>query len=119
MTLGMIPQFKTVVNERTDHSVLKGSVRPLTVAYVGDSANVLHDMLVTYPRLGHALRVATPPKYRAPTAVWDKVVELECDKGITWVEDPREAVKDADLVITDTWSVLVALSWLRYRSWQN
>ncbi|KAL5480239.1 ARG3 [Sanghuangporus weigelae] len=80
-------------------------LRPLTIAYVGDSANVLHDMLVTYPRLGHKLQVASPPdpRYRAPTAVWDKVVELGCDKDIEWTADPREAVKGADVVITDTW----------------
>ncbi|KAG7085765.1 hypothetical protein E1B28_003306 [Marasmius oreades] len=78
-------------------------LRPLTVAYIGDSANVLHDMLVTYPRLGHQLRVASPEKYRAPPEVWKKVEELECDKGIWWGTDPREAVNGADVVITDTW----------------
>ena len=81
---------------------------PLTVAYVGDSANVLHDMLVTFPRLGHQLRVASPPAYRAPAAVWDRVVELGCDKGIVWTEDPREAVKGADVVVTDTWYALLS-----------
>ena len=75
----------------------------LTIAYVGDSANVLHDMLVTYPRLGHQLRVASPKQYRAPPQVWDRVVELGCDKNIWWGEDPKEAVRDADVVITDTW----------------
>jgi len=82
-----------------------GAMRPLTVAYVGDSANVLHDMLVTYPRLGHKLRIASPEdsKYRAPKAVWDRVVELECDKHIWWGTDPREAVHGADVVVTDTW----------------
>ncbi|KAI0084372.1 mitochondrial ornithine carbamoyltransferase [Irpex rosettiformis] len=80
-------------------------LRPLTIAYVGDSANVLHDMLVTYPRLGHSLRVATPAqeKYRAPTEVWDRVVKLGCDQQIVWVTDPREAVHSADVVVTDTW----------------
>jgi ornithine carbamoyltransferase len=80
-------------------------LRPLTIAYVGDSANVLHDMLVTYPRFGHQIRVASPedPKYRAPQAVWDKVVELGCDKHIWWGKDPKEAVRGADLVVTDTW----------------
>ncbi|KAG6809166.1 hypothetical protein H0H92_001342 [Tricholoma furcatifolium] len=78
-------------------------LRPLTVAYVGDSANVLHDMLVTYPRLGHALRVASPAQYRAPAAVWARVEELGCDKGIWWGTDPREAVAGADVVVTDTW----------------
>jgi len=80
-------------------------LRPLTVAYVGDSANVLHDMLVTYPRLGHQLRVASPKQYRAPTEVWDRVKELNCDKAIWWGEDPKEAVQGADVVVTDTWYV--------------
>ncbi|KAI0791347.1 mitochondrial ornithine carbamoyltransferase [Abortiporus biennis] len=81
------------------------ALRPLTVAYVGDSANVLHDMLVAYPRLGHKLRIASPEneKYRAPKEVWKRVEELECDKGIHWCTDPREAVQGADVVITDTW----------------
>lgn len=82
-------------------------LRPLTIAYVGDSANVLHDMLVTYPRLGHKVRVATPPQpqYNPPKPVWDRVVELGCDKHIVWSNDPREAVKGADVVVTDTWYV--------------
>jgi len=80
-------------------------LKPLTLAYIGDSANVLHDMLVTYPRLGHKLRVASPnnPKYRAPQPVWDRVLELGCDTGIWWGTDPREAVRGADVVFTDTW----------------
>jgi ornithine carbamoyltransferase len=85
-------------------------LRPLTIAYVGDSANVLHDMLVTYPRLGHNVRVATPPQpqYNPPKPVWDRVVELGCDKHIVWSNDPREAVKGADVVVTDTWCVTLS-----------
>ena len=68
-------------------------------------------MLVTYPRLGHSLRVASPSdkdengkfKYRAPEAVWNRVQEMNLEKDITWVEDPKEAVKGADVVVTDTW----------------
>ncbi|KAF8063515.1 ornithine carbamoyltransferase 1 [Lyophyllum atratum] len=78
-------------------------LRPLTVAYVGDSANVLHDMLVTYPRLGHKLRIASPEQYRPPVEVWDRVKELGCDEGIWWGTDPKEAVKGADVIVTDTW----------------
>ncbi|KIO17465.1 hypothetical protein M407DRAFT_246735 [Tulasnella calospora MUT 4182] len=62
-------------------------------------------MLVTYPRLGHKLRVGTPsnPKYHAPSAVWDKIKEVNCEKGTFWTDDPREAVHGADVVVTDTW----------------
>lgn len=78
---------------------------PLTIAYVGDSTNVLHDMLVTYPRLGHKMRVASPekPAYQCPQPVWDRVTQLGCDKDIWWGSDPKEAVKGADVVVTDTW----------------
>ena len=82
------------------------SVRPITIAYMGDSANVLHGMLVTYPRLGHKMRVACPENdeyWPPPQAVWDRVVELGCDKDIVMTADPREAVHGADLVVTDTW----------------
>ncbi|KIM37472.1 hypothetical protein M413DRAFT_77159 [Hebeloma cylindrosporum] len=95
-------QFGTAKDPRKSPARLP-DLKPLTVAYVGDSANVLHDMLVTYPRLGHQLRVASPKQYRAPTEVWDRVKELECDKGIWWGEDPKEAVRGADVVVTDTW----------------
>ncbi|KIO00758.1 hypothetical protein M404DRAFT_1003769 [Pisolithus tinctorius Marx 270] len=80
-------------------------LRPLTIAYVGDSTNVLHDMLVTYPRLGHKMRVASPekPAYQCPQPVWDRVTQLGCDKDIWWGSDPKEAVKGADVVVTDTW----------------
>ncbi len=62
-------------------------------------------MLVTYPRLGHSLRIATPenPAYRAPTPVWDRVKELKCDEKIWWGTDPKEAVQGANVVVTDTW----------------
>ncbi|CCA69899.1 probable ornithine carbamoyltransferase precursor [Serendipita indica DSM 11827] len=92
------------IKAKTAFAVLP-EIKPLTITYLGDSTNVLHDMLVTFPRLGHKMQVATPndPQYRCPTPVWNRVKELGCDSGITWVEDPREAVKDADVVITDTW----------------
>ena len=99
-----VPEAAAAAHSKSKLSRLK-PMRPLTVAYVGDSANVLHDMLVTYPRLGHTLRVASPPaeKYRAPKPVWDRVVQLGIEKDIFWTADPREAVHGADLVVTDTW----------------
>jgi ornithine carbamoyltransferase len=77
----------------------------LTITWVGDSTNILHDMLVAYPRLGMKVRVATPPQkaYQCPAPVWDRVLELGCEKGITWTNDPVEALHGADVVVTDTW----------------
>jgi len=85
-------------------------LRPLTIAYLGDSTNILHDMLVTYPRFGHKLQVATPPgqQYQCPEPVWNRVKELKCDEHIKWSTDPREAVYGADVVVTDTWCFIIS-----------
>ena len=93
--------------ERKSYFTALPTLRPLTITYLGDSTNVLHDMLVTYPRLGHSVRVATPQnsKYQCPEAVWKRVQELDCEKSISWSTDPREAVQGADVVVTDTWYV--------------
>jgi len=92
-----------IVDPPENHKKGLPKLPALTIAYVGDPANVLHDMLVSYPRMGHQLRVASPKQYRAPPQVWERVVELGCDKNIWWGEDPREAVHGADVVVTDTW----------------
>lgn len=99
----LFPSASSVPSSPTSEGL--PTLKPLTIAYLGDSTNVLHDMLVTFPRLGHSLRVGTPPAaaYQCPTPVWDRVKELGCDKGIWWGSDPREAVHGADVVITDTW----------------
>jgi ornithine carbamoyltransferase len=89
------------------------NLRPLTIAYVGDPANVLNDMLVTYPRLGHKLRIASPPAYQCALPVWERVKELGCDGDIWWGSNPREAVQGADVVVTDTWCASPPIAQLR------
>ena len=100
-----------VKQERKPFFTALPTLRPLTIAYLGDSTNVLHDMLVTYPRFGHKIRVATPQdaKYQCPDQVWARVKQLECAESISWSYDPREAVKGADVVVTDTWLVFMNL----------
>jgi ornithine carbamoyltransferase len=82
---------------------------PLTITWLGDSTNVLHDILVAFPRLnpGNRVRVAVPPKqeYQCPTPVWDRVKQLGIERQIHWCSDPREAVHGANIVVTDTWYV--------------
>lgn len=74
------------------------------IAWVGDSNNILNDMLVTYPRLGMSVSVATPPgdAYARDPTVWD-VVTQHGGTPVTWTHDPAEAVRDASYIVTDTW----------------
>ncbi|TKY84608.1 hypothetical protein EX895_006510 [Sporisorium graminicola] len=92
------------------------SLAGLKVAWVGDSNNILNDMLVAYPRLGIHLAVATPkgPAYQRDELVWGTMqdgLSALSKSGtspvalgqVTWSNDPAEAVKDADIIVTDTW----------------
>ncbi|WFD20166.1 ornithine carbamoyltransferase [Malassezia caprae] len=82
------------------------------VAWVGDSNNILNDMIVTYPRLGMHLSIAAPqgPAYERDPVVWDLMqkglAELPSQHTpgqIEWLHDPHQAVCDADFIVTDTW----------------
>lgn len=92
------------------------SLAGLKVAWVGDSNNILNDMLVAYPRLGIHLSVATPrgAAYARDEIVWgtmqDGLSALSSAGSspvalgqVSWSNDPSEAVKDADIIVTDTW----------------
>ncbi|KAL9938227.1 hypothetical protein V8E36_002850 [Tilletia maclaganii] len=86
----------------------------IKVAWVGDSNNILNDMIVAYPRLGIHLAIATPrgDAYKRDEVVWGTmqdglnagdVLSGVSAGQITWSNDPLEAVKDADVIVTDTW----------------
>ncbi len=75
------------------------------VAYVGDGNNMTHSWLFLAAKLGFELRVATPKGYEVDSAILDEALEFAKKSGakITISNDPKEAVKDADVVTTDTW----------------
>lgn len=84
----------------------RGSLEGIKVAYVGDGNNVAHSLVWGAAKVGASICLATPPEY-APDA---KLVRLAQDIGkdngseIRVVEDPKEAVADADVVYTDVWA---------------
>jgi ornithine carbamoyltransferase len=82
-----------------------GSFDGLTLAWVGDGNNVLHSIMVAAAKVGMNLRIATPKGYRPDTDVI-AVAQAEAEKaGTTFLltEDPTEAVKGANIIVTDTW----------------
>ncbi|CAG8708998.1 12185_t:CDS:2, partial [Racocetra fulgida] len=83
----------------------KKTLPGLKVAWIGDGNNILHSMLVTFPKLGVHLSVATPKGYN-PAEEVVKIAQDEAVKTntkISFTHDPKEAVKDADAIVTDTW----------------
>jgi len=79
----------------------RGSIRGRTVAWTGDSNNVLTSWVHAAQRFDFALKVATPPELKPKRWVADFIKETGA--AVTLTKDPEEAVTGADCVVTDTW----------------
>ncbi|THD81835.1 MAG: ornithine carbamoyltransferase [Phenylobacterium sp.] len=78
-----------------------GDVRGKTLAWVGDGNNVCASFIHAAPLLGFRLNIAAPAVYH-PDLV-DLARAAERQGRVETTHDPREAVRGADAVITDTW----------------
>ena len=84
----------------------KGDLAGLTVAYVGDAANnMAHSYLLGCATAGMHSRIAGPAAFAPnPTYVADaERIAAQTGGSILVTADPAVAVRDADVVITDTW----------------
>ncbi|MGE0858777.1 MAG: ornithine carbamoyltransferase [Gammaproteobacteria bacterium] len=75
----------------------RGPIAGRRVAWVGDGNNMCNTYMSAARLMDFELRVATPPDYAPRAAVPDGA-------RITLGYDPRRAVQDADLVVTDVWA---------------
>ena len=85
----------------------KGSFTPdLQVTYLGDGNNVAHSLMLAGAKLGVQVNLAHPPGYAPHTGI---VTEAKAEAARTGgevkvTEDPREAVRGAQVVYTDVWA---------------
>ncbi len=79
----------------------KGPIRGRTVAWTGDSNNVLASWIEAAARFDFRLRVATPPELAPGAAIVDWAKREGAD--IALGHDAEEAVSGADAVVTDSW----------------
>jgi ornithine carbamoyltransferase len=83
----------------------KGKLEGLKFAYIGDGNNMAHSIMYGCAKAGLDCAIATPEEYQCD----GKVVENAKDdfkksgKSLIITRDPVEAIKDADIVYTDTW----------------
>ena len=75
----------------------------LTVAWVGDGNNVLHDLMLACAMLGIDFRYACPEGYEPAADVVRRTESYAKTNGssVTHTTDPIEAVKEAHVVYTD------------------
>ena len=78
----------------------------LKVAYIGDGNNMCNSLLVGCLTLGMHISIANPEGYKPPAYYVNRGNELAIKNGVTFfmTKSPEEAVKDADVVITDVWA---------------
>ncbi|ORY83073.1 ornithine carbamoyltransferase OTC/ARG3 [Protomyces lactucae-debilis] len=89
----------------TIEETFRDGVKGLKLAWVGDANNVLNDLAVVCAKSGIHVTAATPKS----RPVDQDILELaraagdETGARIQVTSDPLEAVREADIIVTDTW----------------
>jgi ornithine carbamoyltransferase len=77
----------------------RGSLAGKTVAWVGDGNNMCQSYMQAAALCDFQLRIATPKGFEP----WDHMLE-KCKDRVIVTSSPQDAVKNADLIVTDTWA---------------
>lgn len=75
------------------------------VAFIGDSNNMCNSWLIAAAILGFKFSIAIPKNYKISPEIWEFAMKQALISGakIFLSHDKFEALKDKDVVITDTW----------------
>lgn len=104
--------LQTIADFLTIHEAFPSSssdlgLSGLKVAWVGDSNNVLFDLASGCLKLGVNIAVASPKGYGIPDAMRKHILSaaegVNSPGKLTETTVPEEAVKGADILVTDTW----------------
>lgn len=104
--LQIIADFLTMHEMHPSSSESLG-LEGMKIAWVGDANNVLFDLAIGAAKLGVDVAVATPKGYGIPESMREviKQAAATAPKAGKLFETnvPEEAVKDANILVTDTW----------------
>ncbi|GAP83719.2 putative ornithine mitochondrial [Rosellinia necatrix] len=107
--LQTIADFLTLHEAFSQQGVNLSGVVPdgLKIAWVGDANNVLFDLAIGCVKLGVDISIATPQGYQVPkdmmAFIKAQAKTASSPGAITEYLVPEEAVKDANIIVTDTW----------------
>ena len=84
----------------------KGRLEGLKLAFVGDGNNVTHSLLFGGAKVGMDVVIAAPPGFEPDSRILSLAQQdAQATGAKLWVvNDPAEAVSDADIVYTDVWA---------------
>lgn len=77
----------------------------LKLAYIGDGNNMANSLMYGCAKAGIDCAVATPVGYEPDKEVTENAKDdfKKSGAGLLITNDPKEAIKDADVIYTDTW----------------
>jgi len=83
-----------------------GKAKGLNVAYVGDGNNVAVSLMHACAKLGWNFTIASPEEYDINPRAVEIANDIVKETGskLTFLRDPHEAVKGAQVIYTDTWT---------------
>lgn len=84
----------------------KLTLEGLKVAYIGDGNNMCNSLIIGSLTLGMNITIANPLGYNPPKYYIEKGILLSEENGVSFemTENPADAIKNADVIITDVWS---------------
>lgn len=83
-----------------------GKAKGLNVVFVGDGNNVAVSLMQISAKLGWNFTIANPEGFDMPDGVVDAARKVAAFTGskLAFLRDPHEAVKQAQVIYTDTWT---------------
>ena len=81
---------------------IKGSFDGLKMCFIGDGNNMANSLIVGCLKVGMSVSIACPDDYQPPKEILD-FAKTYGDK-FEMTNSPKQAAKDADVLITDVWA---------------
>ena len=83
----------------------KGRLEGLKLAYIGDGNNMAHSLMYGCAKAGMDCAIAAPEGYQCDSGVVENAKDdfKKSGRELIITSDPVEAIKNADIVYTDTW----------------
>ncbi|MEO2076927.1 MAG: ornithine carbamoyltransferase [Bacillus sp. (in: firmicutes)] len=85
----------------------KGKLAGLKLCYIGDgNNNMAHSLMEGAVKVGMDVSIASPPGYLPDGKITEAAIKAGMQTGCSVVitNDPLDAIKDADVVVTDVWT---------------
>ncbi len=93
-----LADFLSIYEEKGDFQV--------NLVFIGDGNNVASSLMLLSAILGTNFTLASPSGYEVPKDIYQRALEIAegTESHIKMLNDPKEAIREADFIYTDVWA---------------